>query len=105
MQVFPNMSYVNYGNAAGEFVGVGREAHGDLYIELIDSTDLGKYRRYVLDSQGNRGRLLQIVPYNPVKDDWYTDAARAGKPVWSDIYQWGDRPEIFSISSSYPVYD
>ncbi len=27
------------------------------------------------------------------------------KPLWTEIYQWEDKPEIFSISSSYPLYD
>ncbi|MEM9004775.1 MAG: hypothetical protein AAGE59_14785 [Cyanobacteria bacterium P01_F01_bin.86] len=32
-------------------------------------------------------------------------AVEAGVPVWSEIYQWVDEPEVLSISSSYPVYD
>jgi two-component system sensor histidine kinase ChiS len=30
---------------------------------------------------------------------------KAGKPLWSQIYQWEDKPEVISISSSYPVYN
>ena len=105
MQVFPNMSYVNFANASGEFVGVGREDNGDLYLEIIDSTHRGKYHRYALDAQGNPDQFLWAEDYNPLQDEWYADAAKAGKPVWSAIYQWDDRPEIFSISSSYPVYN
>lgn len=105
MQVFPNISYVNFADTAGEFVGVGRENDGSLYLETIDSTHLGEFYRYALDSQGNQGKFLLSESYNPLQDEWYTDAVAVGRPVWSAIYQWDDRPEIFSISSSYPVYD
>jgi phosphoserine phosphatase RsbU/P len=105
MQVFPNISYINFANAAGEFVGVGREDNGAIYTEIIDSTHLDQFYRYALNSQGRRGKFLQAEPYNPRQDDWYTDAIAAQKPVWSAIYQWDDRPEVFSISSSYPIYN
>lgn len=105
MQVFPNISYVNFADTTGEFVGIGREDHGALYLETVDATHPGQYYRYALDQQGNRGKFLWSETYNPLEDDWYVDAVAAGKPVWSAIYQWDDQPEIFSISSSYPVYD
>jgi len=105
MQVFSNISYVNFANTAGQFVGVGRENNGVLYLEVVNTTHPEEFYRYSLDSQGNRGKFLLAESYNPLQDDWYTDAVAAGKPIWSAIYQWDDRPEIFSISSSYPVYD
>jgi signal transduction histidine kinase len=105
MQVFPNVSYINFANAAGEFVGVGREDDGELFIEIIDTNHPTEYYRYRLDAQGNRQQFLWSETYNPHMDEWYSDAVAAGKPVWSTIYQWNDQPEIFSISSSYPVYD
>lgn len=104
MQVFPNIGYVDFANTAGEFVGVGREDDGSLYLEVITSQHLGHYRRYSLDQTGNPDKLLWQEAYNPLEDDWYSDAVAAQKPVWSKIYQWPDQPEIFSISSSYPVY-
>jgi signal transduction histidine kinase len=105
MQVFPNVSYINFANTAGEFVGVGREDDGALYLEIIDAAHLNEYHRYALDSQGNRQQFLWAEAYNPHSDEWYGDAVAAGEPVWSAIYQWDDQPEIFSVSSSYPVYD
>lgn len=105
MQVFPNIGYVNFADASGEFVGVGRENDGTLYLEIVNSTHPKEFYHYALDQQGNPGKFLWSQAYDPLTDDWYADAVAAGKPIWSDIYQWDDRPEIFSISSSYPVYD
>ncbi|NJO95905.1 MAG: hypothetical protein HC764_07625 [Pleurocapsa sp. CRU_1_2] len=61
---------------------------------------------YQTDPQGNR----TTSDYDPEGGDareegWYVDAARTRRPVWSEIYQWQDKPEILSISSSYPVFD
>jgi signal transduction histidine kinase len=105
MQVFPNISYVNFANADGEFVGVGREDDGALFIEIIDASHPDRYYRYRLDDRGNRRQFLWSELYNPRADQWYRDAVTAQKPVWSAVYQWDDQPEIFSISSSYPVYN
>ncbi|GAB4239680.1 MAG: hypothetical protein Kow00121_66290 [Elainellaceae cyanobacterium] len=105
MQVFPNIGYVNVANAAGEFVGVGREDDGSLYLEIVDASRPNEYYRYALTSEGDRGAFLWSEAYDPRADDWYADAVKAGKPIWSAIYQWEDQPEIFSISSSYPVYN
>jgi methyl-accepting chemotaxis protein WspA len=40
-----------------------------------------------------------------VNDSSFTDAVKAGKPVWAKIYYWADKPDIVSISCSHPVYD
>jgi adenylate cyclase len=104
MQVFPNIGYVNFANAAGEFVGVGREDSGNLYLEIVDASHSDQYYRYSLTPEGDRGAFLWAEAYDPRADDWYADAINAGKPIWSAIYQWEDQPEVFSISSSYPIY-
>ena len=106
MQVFNKVGYTNFGSAkGGEFVGIGREDDGSLYLELMRSSDRGKYKRYALDKQGNPKNVIGAEDYDYPNEDWYANAAKAGKPVWSSIYNWSDRPEIMSISSSYPVYD
>ena len=106
MQVFRDFGYIDFGSAkGGEFVGIGREDDGSLYLELMRSTDKGRYKRYALDNQGNPTRVIGAEDYDYPNEDWYANAAKAGKPVWSSIYNWSDRPDVMSISSSYPVYD
>ncbi len=105
MQLFEHLSYINFGGQDGTFVGVGREDNGLLYTERMRPSDRFRYNRYTLDTQGNPAQLLAREPYPFQTEEWYQSAIRAGKPTWSSIYQWADRPEIISISSSYPVYD
>ncbi|MFK0733620.1 MAG: histidine kinase dimerization/phospho-acceptor domain-containing protein, partial [Gloeotrichia echinulata HAB0833] len=106
MQVF-NIGYINFANTQGEFIGVERLDNGNLVIqETSKKTGLGKLLTYSMDSQGNRSKLLAVKGGFPLlqQEAWYVDATKAGKPVWSQIYQWDDQP-VLSISSSYPVYD
>lgn len=105
MRLFKNLSYVNFGGEDGSFIGIGREDDGALYTERIQPADAFRYKRYALDEQGSPTQLLATEPYPFQGDEWYVSAVTAGKPVWSSIYQWVDRPDVISISSSYPVYD
>jgi hypothetical protein len=105
MQVF-NIGYISFANPKGEFIGVERLDDGNLLINEVSAKNgIGKLYIYTTDSEGNRKNLTGVKDYDPLVEAWYTDAAKIGKPVWSQIYQWEDKPEIFSISSSYPIYD
>ncbi|MFN6539294.1 MAG: ATP-binding protein [Nostoc sp. EkiNYC01] len=105
MQVF-NIGYNSFANPKGEFIGVERLDNGKLLInEVSQKNGMGKLHVYTTDNQGNRSYLQGVKNYDPRLEAWYTDAVKAGKRVWSQIYQWEDKPEILSISSSYPVYD
>ncbi|MHC0062576.1 ATP-binding protein [Nostoc sp. UIC 10890] len=105
MQVF-NVGYNNFANPKGEFIGIERLDNGTLLInEVTEKHGIGKLYIYNSDRKGNRRQLQQVKNYDPRVEAWYADAVKSGKPVWSKIYQWEDKPEILSISSSYPVYD
>uniref|UniRef100_UPI0035C971B1 histidine kinase dimerization/phospho-acceptor domain-containing protein n=1 Tax=uncultured Nostoc sp. TaxID=340711 RepID=UPI0035C971B1 len=105
MQVF-NVGYNSFANPKGEFIGVERLDNGKLLInEVSEKHGLGKLYVYPTDNQGNRRHLQEVKNYDPRLEAWYTDPVKLGKRVWSQIYQWEDKPEIISISSSYPVYD
>jgi signal transduction histidine kinase len=103
MQVF-NVGYISFANPKGEFIGVERLDNGKLLInEVSQKNGLGKLYVYQTDSQVNRQQLITVKDYDPRVEAWYTDAVKVNKPVWSQIYQWEDKPEVLSISSSYPV--
>jgi signal transduction histidine kinase len=104
MQQF-DVGYINYANTEGEFIGVERlEDKAFAIHEVLEPNILG-LTSYATN-QGDR----TTSEYDPNSGDtreegWYVDAARTRRPVWSEIYQWQDKPEILSISSSYPVFD
>jgi signal transduction histidine kinase/class 3 adenylate cyclase/CheY-like chemotaxis protein len=105
IQAFKNVSYINVGSVDGNFVGVGRNDDGTLYLDQIESSRPGQNNQYLLDQQGNKIQRIMASEVNYKKEAWYADAIKAGQPVWSNIYQWLDEPEVFSISASYPVYN
>ncbi|MCC5645127.1 response regulator [Nostoc sp. CHAB 5824] len=105
MQVF-NVGYNSFANSKGEFIGIERLDNGTLLInEVTKKHGIGKLHVYNSDLKGNRRQLQQVKNYDPRVEAWYADAAKMGKPIWSQIYQWEDKLEVLSISSSYPVYD
>ncbi|MBD2664332.1 multi-sensor hybrid histidine kinase [Richelia sinica FACHB-800] len=105
MRVF-NVGYNSFANPQGEFIGIERLDNGSLLInEVSEKKGLGKLYVYNSNQQGKRNVLQETKEYDPRSEAWYSDAVKAGRPVWSQIYQWEDKPEILSISSSYPVYD
>ncbi|HEY9650058.1 MAG TPA: cache domain-containing protein, partial [Coleofasciculaceae cyanobacterium] len=104
MQVF-DVGYISYGNTKGEFIGVERLNDGNLLInEVSQKSGLGKLHIYQTDNQGNRTNHLPVKDWDPRVEAWYTEPMKTGKPMWSGVYQWDDKPEVLSISSSYPVY-
>ena len=104
MRVF-NIGYSNFANKEGEFIGVERLDNGNLLInEVSQAGTQGKLNVYQTDNRGDRTKLESTKTYDPREEAWYSDAARVGHPLWTQIYQWEDKPEIMSISSSFPVY-
>ncbi|MGB3693325.1 MAG: EAL domain-containing protein [Spirulinaceae cyanobacterium] len=105
MQVF-DVGYINYATTEGEFIGIERLDNREILINEVPLFTPGKLYIHKTDSEGNRTKQIDLkTGYDPRLEAWYADAVEAGKPVWSAIYQWEDKPEVLSISSSYPVYD
>lgn len=106
MQVF-NVGYINFANPQGEFIGVERLANGTIVINETRQSALSNMAIYQTDGQANRIKLEKVLDNQPPisQEDWYSDAARSQSPLWSDIYQWEDKPDVLSISSSYPLFN
>ncbi len=109
IQVFQGIGYISYANQKGEFIGVGPEDNENLAKLTIDEVSpktQWKTYSYATDRHGNRTKIVLIKDgYDPRVEAWYKDAVKAGRPVWSQIYQWEGYPEIISISASLPVYN
>ncbi|WP_254172975.1 HAMP domain-containing protein [Planktothrix pseudagardhii] len=102
-----DVGYIYYVLPTGEYAGAGYFL--DLNKATIDELSprtQWKANTYATDQQGNRSRLMASYDdYNPRSEATYTDAVRDRKPVWSQIYQWDNFPDIISISASYPLYN
>ncbi len=100
------VGYINYGNTKEEFIGIERLDSDEVLINETTKNSIKLMSIYPTDAQGNRTGLKRVMP-NPgiKKEGWYTDAVKAGYPLWSKIYAWSDKPDVLSISSSYPLYD
>lgn len=105
MQIYP-VGYINFANEKGEFIGVERTQNNRLLINETRAPALRSMTIYETDQQGDRVASTVVEAPDPIQEEgWYAAAAAAGQPIWSEIYQWDDQPEVLSISSSYPVYD
>ncbi|WP_201323541.1 adenylate/guanylate cyclase domain-containing protein [Pseudanabaena sp. lw0831] len=102
------VGYINFAFDNQEFIGVERRDNGQLVInETTLARGITKTASFSTDSEGNRQQLLEVIETDDDvrQEAWYADAIKAGKPTWTRIYQWVDRPEVLSISHSYPLYD
>jgi signal transduction histidine kinase len=101
-----DVSYIGGALPTGEFSGAGRWRKGQGTTIDERSARLG-YRNYTYatDQQGNRTKAVYVYGYNPMAENWYPAAKKAGKPIWSSVFNWSETPEFVAIDAGYPVYD
>ncbi len=102
------VGYINFAFNNQEFIGVERKDDGKILInETTLARGITKTAVFSTDQEGNRQKLEEVIETSKdVREEgWYADAVKAGKPTWSRVYQWDDRPEVLSVSHSYPLYD
>ncbi|MBE9162048.1 response regulator [Tychonema sp. LEGE 06208] len=98
----PNIGTIAFANPKGEFVGANKP---EGYTVIANETTGNAIRRYAVDNQGNRIKLIREKPnYDARTRDWYKAAVRAGGPTWSaiDTSALGDR---LDLSAVYPFYN
>ena len=102
-QVFDLVSYIQFGNAQGEFVGL--EVNDDRTIRYQVTEFQKSLQTYAIEPQGQRGRLLKTSPnYDPRNRPWYIVPQQADRPAWTDIYAWVNPPTL-AITLGQPYYD
>ncbi|NHC34563.1 ATP-binding protein [Scytonema millei] len=105
MQSFEIVPYTAWGNQKGKYVGIDRLRDGRLHIEVVNDPSHPKYYTYTVNSQGQRGKLVQVTPYyDPRTRPWYKEAVQKGKAAWSPVYIWFNQKEM-AIDAVLPVYD
>ncbi|MDZ7960625.1 MAG: ATP-binding protein [Aulosira sp. DedQUE10] len=103
---FFHINYNKFANPKGEFIGIQSLDNGSLLIkEVSQQKGIGKLYVYSTNSHRNRSYIQEVKHYDPRLEAWYINAVNLGKPYWSQISQWENKPEILSISSSSPLYD
>jgi signal transduction histidine kinase len=101
-----DVSYIGGALPTGEFSGAGRwlKDQGTTIDER--SARLGNRNyTYATDPQGNRTKAVFVYGYDPREENWYPSAIKAGKPIWSSVFNWSATPEFVAIDAGYPVYD
>jgi len=97
-----NIGTIAFANSKGEFVGANKP---EGYTVIAQEETGNVIRRYAVDNQGNRIKLIKEKPnYDARTRDWYKAAVQAGGPTWSaiDTSALGDR---LDLSAVYPFYD
>ncbi|WP_299413862.1 EAL domain-containing protein [Acaryochloris sp. IP29b_bin.148] len=102
-QVFELISYIQFGNTQGEFVGLAVNDDGSLTYQVTEST--GTLLTYSIDSHGNRKQHLKTAPnFDARHRPWYIVPQQADKPAWTEIYTWVSPPTL-AITLGQPYYD
>ena len=107
MRGFDSMSAVYFSNYNAEYVGVEKLPDGTVHLSIIDTdTPIQEYRKYQLDTSGNRTKLLSS---NKLKQNrkriWYNAAVEAAQPTWAPIIPWTTVAGVLSIDAVRPVDD
>ncbi|MGK7915858.1 MAG: ATP-binding protein, partial [Prochloraceae cyanobacterium] len=97
IQLFSAASYIQFGNAQGEFIGIERMNNGTFNVEVKDKEVTGEdLYTYLMDNRGGQTsqRLSVVKNYDARVRPWYQAAVIAGKPTWSEIYQFSSREVV-----------
>jgi PAS domain S-box-containing protein len=106
LQIFPHIGYINYASEQKDFVGAERQNDGSLVLLQSFPNNPARFWNYQLDASGRKLGVFETYDPLSIKEEgWYAQAAKAGKPIWTSIYQWQHRPDKLSISASIPIYD
>ncbi|MEO0647507.1 MAG: histidine kinase dimerization/phospho-acceptor domain-containing protein, partial [Cyanobacteria bacterium J06650_10] len=101
--LFDDVTYIYFGRADGEQLGIYLNLQGERYYEATDNT--GTVGRYETDSQGNRrGYRSGNRPFDPRTRPWYKNAVAKGGQNWTNLYNWVTIDRL-GVSLSQPYYD
>ncbi|MEG3877339.1 ATP-binding protein [Microcoleus sp. herbarium7] len=107
MQLY-NVGYISLATKTGEFTGSGYFTENTLVVSEVSVKKYGNrnHYAYATDSSGKRMKIVDIYEnLNFKKEAWYAQTVQAGKPIWSDIYQWESRPFPLAFSANHRVFD
>ena len=101
-QLFEEISYIQFGNEKGEFVGLAINDDGSKNYQVTDST--GNLNTYEISETGTRAKLKSVTPdFDPRNRPWYTSPKTSNQATWTDIYAWVNPPTL-AITLGVPQY-
>jgi signal transduction histidine kinase len=101
-----DLSYIGIGLTTGEGVGAARYDGKNVTIDDWSARPPKNWYSYATDSQGDRTRVLEILDWDNFKEPWYTEAVKAGKPIWARIFTINYPNSVYiSASAVRPIYD
>ena len=106
-RTFPDAPYLNYGWANGDFIGLGQVDNTNTrpFLETAKAGSIARLELIRLDDAGRPAGLERIKPFGDFRSDgWYEAPIRAGRPVWTPIYNWVDAPEVMAMGAGMPIY-
>lgn len=104
IQLFPLISYIQFGTETGEFVGAERQDKQRVDITISGKATGRNFSTYTTDKNGTRTQLIRSKPdYDPRQRPWYIAAAKEGKSAWSPIYVYFSSQKL-AISKGLPLY-
>ena len=102
-RIFKQFSYIGYCLADNTQAGAGRWYDGyDIVISHQQGGDLNN-KTYDTDAQGNITALLYKSQYDAVKEDWYSNTLKAGKPTWSQINTEEGFDNYVAVTAAAPI--
>ena len=105
-RTFPGAPYLNFGWADGDFIGLGQvdNANREPFLEVADAASIQRLQQIRLDAAGQPLAVQRIKPFGDFRSDgWYAAPRRAGRAVWTPIYNWVDAPEVMAMGVGVPV--
>ena len=106
-QRFPAVNYIYYGNAQGEYVEIHRRPDGRLVFSLKNRQTDNQLAIYQIQPNGQVGKRLRTITYDPRQRPWYQLAAQSSRPAWTEVYEFismDDTPTL-GISFVRPYFD
>ena len=102
-QILNLISYIQFGNKEGEFVGLAVNDDGTLHYQFTEFS--GNLRTYEINNKGEKGKLLKVSPnFDARVRPWYKVPQKAKKTAWTEIYSWVSPPTL-AITIGQPYYD
>jgi len=105
--VFPNAPFLNYGLRDGTFIGVGQAGNSrdpQMVLVVTKPEAVLTTAQYKLRSDGGRGSLDYQEDISDFRQaPWYRQPLEADRPIWTEIYNWDDQPEVMALGAGMPL--
>ena len=104
-QRFPDVTYIYYGNAQGEYVELHKLPDDRLEFAIKDSQTGKHLTIYQITPDGKVGTPITAYHYDPRPRPWYQAAETSGRSLWTEVYEFtGPDPQL-GISFVRPYFD